>query len=65
MIKQMKLLKKFFESLLNRCQIGLETSIRGSDFIFDFVHLLHNKCHKINFKRNGSCVDSPDWIKRS
>ena len=29
-----------FESLLNRYQTGLETSMSRSDFIFDWVHLL-------------------------
>ena len=43
-----------FQLLLSRYQIGLETSIVGSNFIFDFVHLLYYKCHKINFKRGGS-----------
>ena len=52
-----------FESLLNRYQTRLETSTRGIDFIFDYVHFLHYKCHKINFKRTGSYIDSPDWIK--
>ena len=42
------------ESLLSRYQIGLETSIKESDFIFDSVQLLYYKCHKINFKRSGS-----------
>ena len=51
MTKQMKLLKKSFESLLNRYQIGLEISMRDSDLILDCVHLLYYKCHKINFKR--------------
>ena len=37
--------------------------MRGSDFIFDCTHLLYCKCHKINFKRGGSYIDSPDWIK--
>ena len=37
--------------------------MRGSDFIFDCAHLLYCKCHKINFKRGGSYIDSPDWIK--
>ena len=27
--------------------------MRGSDFIFELVQLLHYKCHKINFKRRG------------
>ena len=59
-----ELIEKFFESLLNRCQIGLETSVISSDFIFDYVNLLHCKCHKINLKRSGSYIDSPDWIKK-
>ena len=37
--------------------------MKGSDFIFDSVQLLYYKCHKINIKREGSYIDSPDWIK--
>ena len=55
---------KPFESLLSVYQIGLETSMRRSDFIFDSVELLYYKCHKINFKRGGSYIDSTDWIKK-
>ena len=55
---------KLFESLLSVYQIGLETSMRRSDFIFDSVQLLYYKCHKINFKRGGSYIDSTDWIKK-
>ena len=25
--------------------------------------MLYYKCHKIGFKRGGSYIDSPDWIK--
>ena len=45
---------ELFDSLHSRYQIGLETSMKGSNFIFDSVQLLHYKCHKINFKRVGS-----------
>ena len=38
--------------------------MRGSDFIFDCVNLLYCKCHKINFTRDGSYIDSPDLIKK-
>ena len=38
--------------------------MRGSDFIIDSVQLLYYKCHKKYFKRRGSYVDSPDWIKK-
>ena len=37
-------IKEIFESLLSRYQIGLETLMRGSDFIFDGVNLLYYKC---------------------
>ena len=46
-----EVIEKIIQSLLNRYQVVLQTSIRGSDFIFDCVHLLHYKCHKMNFKR--------------
>ena len=34
-------IEELFESLLNGYQIGLETSMKGSDFIFDSINLLH------------------------
>ena len=60
MIMQKKLLKK---SILNRYQVGLETSMRGSDFILDCVHLLCYKCHRINPNHDRSCIDSPGLRK--
>ena len=54
--------KELFESLLNKYQIELETSMRDSDFISDCVPLLHYKCLKINPNQYGSCIESPDWI---
>ena len=56
--------KDLHESLLNRYQIGLETSIIGSDFILDCVHLLYYKCHKINLNHDGSYRGFPYWIKK-
>ena len=37
--------------------------MEGSEFVFDYVHLLHFKCHKINLSHGGSYIDSPDLIK--
>ena len=54
-----KVIKELFESLLNRYQIGSETSLRGSDFVIDCFSLLHYKCHKINFKCGGSYIHFP------
>ena len=34
-----EVIEELFKSLLNRYQIGLETSVRGSDFIFDCINL--------------------------
>ena len=34
-----------------------------SDCIFDCVHLLYYKRHKINLNRYGSYIDSPKWIE--
>ena len=43
-----------FESLLNRYQNNLEKSMKGSEFLFDYVDLLYYKCHKINLSCGGS-----------
>ena len=37
--------------------------MNGSECVFDYVHLLYYKCHKINTNRDGSYIASPDWIK--
>ena len=31
--------------------------MRGSDLIFDYVHLLYYRCHKINFEQDGSYLN--------
>ena len=55
---------ELFESLHSRYQSNLEKLIRGSEFIFDLVQLIYYKCHKVNFRRGGSCIDSPYWINK-
>ena len=62
--KEDEVIEELFQSLLSRCQIELETSIKDSDFLFDCLHLLYYKCHKTNFKRGGSYIDYPNWIKK-
>ena len=51
-------IEELFKSLLNTYQIGLETSMRNSYFVFDCVNFLHYKCHKRNLKRGMSYIDS-------
>ena len=55
---------ELLESLRSRYQGNLETSVTGIDFIFDLVQLMYYKCHKANFRRSSSYIDSPDWIKK-
>ena len=49
-----------FGLLLFIYQFSLETQMRGIDFIFDYVYLLFDKCHKKDFKLSGSYTDSLD-----
>ena len=56
-------IKELFDSLKNRYQNNLE-SMKGSVFVFDYVHLLYYKCHQINPACRASYVDFRDWIKK-
>ena len=58
-----KVFEELSESPRNRYQNNLEKSMKRSEFVFDYVHLLYYNCHKINLNRGGSYIDSPDWIK--
>ena len=48
-----EVIEQLFKSLKNRYKNNLE-SMKGSEFVFDYVHLLY--C-------GGLYTDSPDWIK--
>ena len=39
--------------------------IKGSQFVFKYVHLLYHKYYKINLNCGSSYIDSPDWIKET
>ena len=58
------IVNKLFETLLSRYQDNLETRMEESEFVFDSAQLLCYKCHRINFRRGGSYIQSPDWIKK-
>ena len=55
-------IKNLFDSLKNRYQNNLEL-MKGSEFVFHYVQLLYYKSYKINLNRDGSYIESPDWIK--
>ena len=58
-----EIIKNLFNSLLQRYKKGLEESMRGSDFVFDYVESLNYIFHKIDMKRCGSYIEAPKWIK--
>ena len=57
------IINELFKSFLRRYQEGLETKMKGSEFIFESVDLLYYSLHKISLNRGGSYIDSPDWLK--
>ena len=59
-----EVVEELFDSLRLRYQGILETSMEGSEFTFDLVQMLYCKCHKVNFRRCGSYIDSPGCIKK-
>ena len=48
---------------MNRYQVGLETSMRSSDFIFDCFHLWYYKYHQTNPNWGASDIQSVESIK--
>ena len=59
-----EIINELLQSRTSRYQIGLETLMKGSKFLFNCVSLLCYKCHKINPNCGGSYIDSPGWIKQ-
>ena len=56
-------INEFFESFLEKYQMGLETKMKGSQFAFESVNLLYHSLHKISLNRGGSYIDSREWLK--
>ena len=55
-----KVIKKDFESLLQRYQNLLEES---KTEVFYSVDALYYNLNKISLSRGGSYIDSPEWLK--
>ena len=52
-----------FDTILNKIQQAMETSNeRGSGFTHDSVGLLYYHFQRIDIRRGGSYIMSPDWI---
>ena len=52
-----EIIEKLVEFFLQKCQKGLEESIKWSKFVFDTDHLLHCQFLKVNLNRSGSRTD--------
>ena len=48
------------ESLFSRYQGNLEKSMERTGFIYDSVQLIYYKCHKVDFRRGGSYINSSE-----
>ena len=51
--------QELFDLFKNTCQNNLE-SMKGSEFVFDYIHLFHHYFHKLTSNRVGSYIDSSD-----
>ena len=54
-----EIIEELSDSPKSRYQNNLEL-MKGSEFVFNYVQLLHYKCHKINPNHDGLCIDIPD-----
>ena len=54
-------IQELFSNVLRRYQEGLETNMKGSDYIFNHVNLLGYHFHKVSLN-TGSSSPSPDWL---
>ena len=58
------IIKELFESFEKIYQEGLETKMKGSQFVFGSVDLFYYSLHNISLDRNArSYIDSPSWLK--
>ena len=57
-------IEKLYQSLKKRYQNNLE-SIKGNEFVFDYVQILYYKYQKINPNCGGSYINSHKWIKNN
>ena len=56
-------INELFESFLKKYQEGLETKMKGSEFVFESVDLLYYSLHKISLNRGGSYIKFPEWLR--
>ena len=55
-------IQELFSSFLGLHQEGLETKIKGSDYISNHVNSLEYHFHKVSLGRGSSYIPSPNWL---
>ena len=58
-----EIVKRLFESFLQKYEKNLKNKMKGSDFEFDGVNFLYYDFNKISLYRGGSYIDSSKWLK--
>ena len=56
------ILNRLIETFKQRYQEGLETRMRGSNYVFNQVKPLEYRFHKISINRGSSYIPTLDWI---
>ena len=62
-MKTDEIIEKLFESLLQNYYKDLEEPMTGSGFVRESIDILYYQLQKIGLKREGSYIDSPEWLK--
>ena len=55
---------ELIDSFVKRYQEGLETIMKGSNYVFERIDLLEYHLHKISLNRRSSYIKSSKWIKK-
>ena len=55
-------INKLINSFMKIYQEGLETKMKGSNYIFERIDLLECHLHKISLNRGSSYIESPKWL---
>ena len=58
-----EIIKRLFESFLQKYEENLQNKMKGSEFEFDGVNFLYYDFNKTSLNRGGSYIDSPKWLK--
>ena len=58
-----EIIRNLFNSILRRYQGGLHESMKRNEFVFDYVESLNYIFHRVDLKRSGSYIETPEWLK--